>query len=245
MTTPLVFKASDIITDALQKLGVYAPGEAVSDADMTRGLTCLNDMLDQWQNEYVFVYSLATLTMNLVNGSASYTIGPPGSYATIVSGRPNKIQAGPGAASVVSGGTTYPVNVVSRLQWSAIQSVDPGPGVPDTLFYDPQYPVGVLNVAPTPNANGMVMTFYSLVPFTLFALQSASAAFFQGTVDALKGNLAIVMKPYFTAAQIDPVVVAMAQSSKEYLRTQGVTSRAMLKRSPSPIGKPSSQAAGA
>ena len=82
------------------------------------------------------------------------------------------------------------------------------------------------------------MTFYGLFPFTLFATTATTAAFSQGTADALKTNLAVNLKPYFASAQIDPVIVEKAELSKEFLRTTGVLSRAMLKRSPSQIGKP-------
>lgn len=238
MTAPQTFSATDIGTDALQKLGIYAPGEAIAASDIQRTFTVLNDMLDQWQNEYVFVFSLTGTTLTLQVTAASYTIGPIGSVTNIATGRPNKIQMGPGAASVTVGSTTYPVTVVSQLEWASIQTIDPGSGIPDTLFYDPQYPAGVLNVSPTPDRAG-ALTFYQLAAFTSFPNLNTAFAFSQGTADALKCNLAVAAKPYFTGAQIDQAVAVKAEMSKEFLRTTGVTSRAMLKRSPSPVGKPS------
>ena len=241
MTTPIVYKASDIITDTLQDMGVYAPGENISDADMSRGLTVLNDMLDQWQNEGLFIFSLTPQTLNLANQVPTYSIGPVNSPSTIANGRPSRIQSGPGAASVTFNATTYPVNVVSRMEFDAIQGVDPGGGVPDTLYYDPQSPVGILNTAPTPNANGMVMTFYSLTPFYSFSAYTTSAAFSQGTTDALKSNLSINLKPYFATAQLDPIIGARAVVGKEFLRTSNIITRAKLKSVPSPVGKPAAQ----
>lgn len=237
MAAPLIFKAADIITDALQKIGVYAPGDNITDADMSRGLIVLNDMIDQWQNEPVFIYALTTLTLTLATGAQSYTIGPPGTVANITSGRPTKIQSGPGMASVTFGSNTYQVNVVSEIEWYGVEAKNPPPGIPDTLFYDPQYPVGVLNVAPIPNAI-MALTFYQLSPFSSFASYATQASFSQGTVKALKSNLALFAKPYFTGAQLDPAVAMEAETSKEFLRTSGTTSRARLKRAPSQIGKP-------
>lgn len=237
MPAPITYSASDIITDALQKLGVYSSVESVTDADMARCLKILNDMLDGWQNEFMFLFSLTAVPVTLQNGAISYTIGPPGAPANIQTGRPTAIQTGPGAASVVDGATTYPVNVISGLEWSAI-SASPIQGIPDTLYYDAQYPVGVLNVSPTPNKNGLVLTFYKQVPFYSFADYSTKYAFSQGSADALKTNLAVSAKPYFASAQIDPLIPAQATKGKEFLRTTGVTSRAMLKRAPNPIGKP-------
>lgn len=234
MATPLVFKASDIITDTLQEMGVYSPAENISDADMSQGLKTLNDMMDQWQNEGVFLFSLTTMTQALGNQVQTYIVGP-GAV------RPDRIQSGPGAASVTSGATVTPVKVVSRLEWTHVQGVDPGGGVPDTLWYDPQYPVGVLNVAPVPNIAGLVLTFYGLQPFYYFATYATSAAFSQGTVDALKSNLAIRLKPYFSTANLDPLVGARAVDGKEFLRTSNITTRSKLKSVPSPVGKPAAQ----
>lgn len=242
MPAPKIYTASDIITDALQKLAVYSPGDLITDADMQRGLITLNDMLDQWQNEYVFIYSLTTITLNLAKGAASYTVGPVGSLTNSPNGRPDRVQTGPGAASVVMGGTTYQVNVISEIQWNAIQSISPIPGVPDNMFYDPQYPVAIVNVAPTPNAVG-VLTFYGLSPFTLFSTSATAGAFSQGTADAVKDNLAVCLKPYFMTQQLDPIIEQRAMMTKEFLRTTGTLSRAMLKRSPNPVGKPSAGAA--
>ncbi len=244
MTTPATYSANQIIADALEKLGVYAPGETPAIADLNRGLTALNDMLDQWQNESLFISSLTTLTLNLSNGAGTYSIGPSGASANITTGRPPRIQAGPGAGSIAYSGSATPLNVVSQLEWSAIQSRSPINGLPDTMFYDPQYPVGILNFSPTPNAAGMVATFYGFAPFTRFAALSTSAQFSQGTADALKNNLAIYIKPYFgdVSVTIDPIVAARAETTKEFLRMSGVTSRAMVKRSPARVARPSQQA---
>lgn len=234
MTAPGIFKASDIITDALQKLGVYSPSEQIADSDMARGLIVLNDMIDQWQNEFVFIYSLTTYTINLAVGVQSYPIGPPGYI------RPNRIQNGPGGASATLGSSTYSINVVSVLEWGGVQGVDPGRGIPDTMYYDPQYPVGMLNLAPVPNV-AMVLSFYSFTPFYSFANYSTSAAFSHGTIDALKDNLAVYAKPYFMTAQLDPIIASRAETTKEFLRTTGTISRALIRRSPSDIGKPPAQ----
>lgn len=235
MTT---FSASDIITDALQKLGVYAPGEQLSDADLSRGFITLNDMIDQWSNEFVFIYTLTPLALSLLVGANAYTIGGQGQ--SITSQRPSRIVYGPGEASVVISGTTTPVNVVSALEWQAIQSINAGDGTPDTLWYDPQYPVGVLNVAPNPTAVG-VLTFYTFVPFTAFADTSTKYDLAQGTDDALKTNLAVSLKPYFSSATVDPVVVSRAETSKYFIRISNTTSRAMIKRSLNPTGQPGAQ----
>ena len=51
-----------------------------------------------------------------------------------------------------------------------------------------------------------------------------------GALDALRDNLAVAGKTYYREAQIDPVAVMRASASKDFIRYQGMTSRAMFNR---------------
>ena len=63
--------ALDIIIDALQKLGAYAPGETLSDADAQRGLSVMNDMLDTWSNETLMIYCNQQQSIAMVAGQVT------------------------------------------------------------------------------------------------------------------------------------------------------------------------------
>jgi hypothetical protein len=220
-----VTTANDLITDAIQKLGVYAPGETMTAADSAQGLTTLNDMVNQWGEEYLTVYTLTATTIPLVANQKSYTIGVVAS-PSINQQRPPRIETGPGAASI----SGAPVNVVSSVEWNAIEGTNTGFGTPDTLFYDPQYPNGVLNVAPTPDAIGSLI-FQAWTPLRSFAsLSLPSVIFAAGCEDALKTNLALALKSYFSPGAIDPALVVLAANSKQLLGYTNLTSRAMLRR---------------
>ncbi len=51
----------------------------------------------------------------------------------------------------------YPVYVIPMDKWNMIGQKNITSQIPDTLFYDPQYPLGVINIFPMP-----------LLPYTLF-----------------------------------------------------------------------------
>lgn len=222
--------ARDIIQDALERLGVYAPGETMTDADAERGLIKLNDMLNQWGDDYLFVYQLVPTAITLVIGTASYTIGVSG--ATITQSRPTKINSGPGGASVLIGSTTSLVNVVSAIEWASIEGIVPGTGTPENLYYDPQYPNGVLNVSPTPDAVGS-LTFQAWQPLRSFAsldIPASTVNYAAGAEETMKSNLAMELKPYFSDSQLNPAVMMAASEGKMALRQTNITSRAMLSR---------------
>lgn len=221
-----------IVTDALQKLGVYAPGEIISDADASRGLQLLNDMIDQWSDDSIFLYQLTTIAASLVNATNSYTVG---SGATINTPRPLRAVMGPAIATVTNSGVTTNVNSISALEWNALYAA-PGltgasglTGVPLFMFYDPQFPWGVLNVAPTPNAS-MTLNFSGLYGFTAFPLLSTTFVMSEGQELALVTNLAVLYNTYFGVGPPSPELMAEAQHTKTLLTLTNRLSRAMSRR---------------
>ena len=98
------------------------------------------------------------------------------------------------------------------------------------MFYDPQYPVGKINVAPTPTGSG-TLTFDSMIPLTSFPTLSTSATLAPGVQNAIQNNLALSLISYFKdATNPPPRLMADAAEGKDFLRYDSMTSRAMLKR---------------
>lgn len=190
--------ALDTITDALEWIGVYAPGETISDPDAERCLSKLIDMLDQWSNENLACYAYSQQSGPLVVGQQSYTIGTSGG-ANFAITRPLKLMTGPGSAySIDSSGNKYQMDVVTIEQWQLIansSSINTS-NFPDTLFYDPQFPLGILNFNPYPNQT-YTAHWTSLLPFTDPTVLNSSITLPPGYKDAIQTNLAIKIWPYF------------------------------------------------
>src|ERR1700680_1421543 len=139
--------ALDLVTDALQGIGVYAPGETVSAADSALGLQRLNTMLDSWSNESLMTFATLEQSGLLIPGKYQYTIGVGGDFNMT---RPLRILDSPGSCYVLdSTGNRYNLQVVPRPRWNLIGNIVQVSGnYPDTLFYDNQYPLGIINVYP-------------------------------------------------------------------------------------------------
>lgn len=201
--------ALDLITDALEMLMVYAPGETVSGADSSRMLSILNDMLDQWSNWTLACFAILEQSLVLVPGQQQYTVGPGG----FVDGqRPLKILDGPGTAYVQdSNGNNYGVTVVPRDQWNLYgnRSELITSDFPDTLFYDPQFPLGIINLMPVPTI-AYTLFFDSYSQLGNLPLLSTSISLPPGYKRAITTNLAKTAKPYFKTAQIDPLIMLEA-----------------------------------
>lgn len=189
--------ARDLIQDALEWIGVYAPGETITDADAERCLSKLNDMVDQWSNQSLACYAYLQQSASLVPNVQSYTIGTGGTFNMP---RPIRLLTGPGAAYCLdSNNNKYAMAVVTIEEWQMIGNS--GSTVtsdfPDTMWYDPQMPLGILNFFPYPSAQGVTAHWTSLLPLTSFTALPTTFTLPPGYKDALQTNLAIKIWPYF------------------------------------------------
>lgn len=207
--------ARDIITDSLELLGVYSPGDQITDADAERSLSTLNDMMDVWSNESLACFDWITQTFTLIPNQTQYTIGPAALTPDIVGERPLRVSDAPGAAYILDQNfNRYLMDVVDQLTFN-IQTTasNVASNLPNILFYDPQYPLGVVNVWPTPSV-GYTCSFLSYRQ--LGSLASLDDAFNlpPGYKRAITTNLCLSLKAYFTGSTLDPLIVKEAMETK-------------------------------
>lgn len=193
--------AQDIIQDAFQRIGVYAAGEPITTADANRGLQVLNDMLDSWSNEQLFCYANLEQTITLVPGQSQYTMGPGGNGANV---RPLSLRYGPGAAYVTDqNGDIYYVEVITQDVYNQIGYRLSTSNIPDTIFYNPQYPLGVITVFPVPSI-GYSLSFDSFLQISDFAALSTAFGLPQGYRRAMVLSLGLELWPEYKAEGLEP-----------------------------------------
>ena len=203
--------ALDIIQDSLEMLGVYGPGDTISSADQQRALSVLNDMMDLWSNESLACFTYDVVSFTLVSGVPQYTIGSGGVINVV---RPLRVSDDPGSAYILDDNNNkYPMDVVGQMEWNLRTTASVNANLPDTLFYDPQYPMGLINIWPTPN-EGWTCYFSTYAQLGDFSSLSTTFSLPPGYKRAITTNLAVCLKPYFTSAQLDPDVRAEAATSK-------------------------------
>lgn len=138
--------AKDLITRAMRAIQALGSGEVPSAAEANDGLVALNALLDSWSNDGLTSYLVLERSFSLTVGTSSYSIGSTG---TIVATRPQDITQ---AYIQDTGGNNYMMEVLPRDKWNQIgnRSSTITSQIPSVLFYDPQYPLGVINIFPTP-----------------------------------------------------------------------------------------------
>jgi hypothetical protein len=188
--------ALTIITQALRKMGVYAPSETITDSDAQQGLESLNDMLDGWSNDSLSCFAVLEQSFNLLPGVSSYTIGPGGDVDKV---RPLKIMFGTGTAYLLDmNNDKYPVEVITRDKFNLVSQPNVNSDLPSFIFYDPQFPLGIINVYPAPNI-GYPLFFDSYQQLGAFTSLSTLLSLPPGYKKALQDNLVIDLWPFFKA----------------------------------------------
>lgn len=201
--------ALDIVSTAFQMIGAYGGSDPITDADSQLGLQLLNSLLDEWSNYTLACYEVTEQSVVLVPGQNQYTIGPGGN---INATRPLKILTDPGTAYVQdSNGNNYPVSVVPRDKWNLYSNRSNiiTSNFPDILFYDPQFPLGVINITPFPTLP-YTLFFDSMLQLADLSSLSSQLSLPPGYAIALYSNLAVLAHPFLMDGQINPIIPAAA-----------------------------------
>lgn len=218
--------AMDMIQDVLESLKVYAPGVTVNAADSSRVLSCMNQMLDSWSNERLSCYANLEQSFTLIPGKGSYTIGTNG-VPDINAVRPLSIASGLGAAYLIDmNNNRYGIDVIEQDQWNQIVLLTETSDLPNTLFYDPQYPWGIINIFPLPLV-GYTVYFDARLQLQTLCDLSTRFTLPPGYMQAIKDNLVLQVWEYFK--QGDPPAWRMEKAG----RSLGNIKRTNIKQSPS------------
>jgi hypothetical protein len=214
--------AKDIIQDSLELLGVYGPGDQMSAADAARSLSVLNDMIDVWSNESLACFAWHTTSFQFQPGVSQYSIGTGGTINDI---RPLRVSNDAGSAYLLDvNDNRYPMDVLDQMSWNLRVTASINSDLPDTLFYDPQFPLGLINIWPTPNL-AYYCYFSSYLQLGDFASLTSAFNLPPGYKRAIVTNLALSLKPYFTGSQIDPLVIEEARQTKGSVKRNNLRSQ--------------------
>jgi hypothetical protein len=196
--------AQDIIDRAGRLLGVVASGASATAAESADALEALNALLDAWRNDKLMAYSLTEVSKAMTVGDASYTFVASGDFN---GPRPTKIES----AYMTINGVNYPVRILTKDEWYAIEDKTVTGAQVEKLWYNPTMSSGTVNVWPVPAATN-TLTLVVQTPITALATVGTTVAFPPGWERALAYNLALEIAPEFT---VEPSanVVRVARTS--------------------------------
>lgn len=134
---------NEIIQSALGKIGVLPRGETASAEDVAVASQALNEMVKEWQNERIFLWTLLPISLTLVIGQETYNLGDDPPYLAVDS------------AYYVSdsGDEETPIQINSVGEYREI-STKGDSGIPEYLAYDADADTAYLY--PTPNTTNHI-----------------------------------------------------------------------------------------
>lgn len=213
----MALTGSDAVTGSMKYLQAIGGSETPAAADATDALNSINRMLDSWSNEGLLSYAAGEISVTLGVGTSTYTIGNSSSAAFNTT-RPLAIRQ---AMITDSANNIFLMQVIPQDKWNQIgQKVGITSQIPDTLFYDPQFPLGIINIFPTPLL-GYTLTIDSLLQQTQFSTLTHSISFPPGYERAILFNGAVEISPLF-ALPVPPMVVEQARESKGNIKRTNI-----------------------
>jgi hypothetical protein len=205
MSSPL-----DIISAALQKIGVSQFNETPSADEAKTAFASLNMMLEQWTLEDLMIYYKLKEEFQSIAGTVSYTIGKDQTWDTE---RPTQIISAYTRVGVID----YPMDIISAEEYQNI-SMKMLQSVPRALYYSPEYPYGTVWLYPVPST-AYTIGLLQNKSMEKFTSMSEEIVLPQGYLMALIYNLAVEIFPEYKGnEQISQLLVKKALDSKGLIK---------------------------
>lgn len=207
--------ALDLLTGAMQDIGVLAMGETLEAPESTDALVVLNQMLDAWALDRGLLYSLVRTTKTLGVGTASYTIGSAGSIAVA---RPTRLSK---ACLILDTGAATPLEVriavLSDEQYANWPQKTEQGSQPLAVFYDrssDEDGYGLVYPLPIPNVGTTKLVLYTPGgAVSQFAALDTEYDLSEGFARAIRKNVALEIAPGYPQATVSVDLRNQARAS--------------------------------
>lgn len=196
--------AQELIEFTLQDINVMAPGETISNSDLTYCLGKLNHLLASWSAQALPIPEITRESFS-VSGAEFYSIGTGMNWNTA---RPIKIKA----AASVNSDHSEPLEIVTAEDWARIDDKSLAGKWAKRMYYDNGHPTGFVYLWPRPAAGGTVQVD-SYKELTTLAALGTTVAFPPGYERALITSLAPEVAGGFQK-QVTEAMVGLANDAK-------------------------------
>ena len=183
--------AQEIITSSLRMIGPLRTGRTPSAGESADALWILNNMLDLWSIQRLFIYHIDRSTYTLTANTSTYTIGDGGTFD---SGSPVRIERVTVILTDSADEREEVLKSLSPKQWSEVRIKARTAAAPDQFYNDRQNPLSTLHFYPVPTVAHDIGV-YSWQILSSISDLSAEFIFPKGYADAVRYNLALRLAP--------------------------------------------------
>lgn len=205
----------DLALQALQSIGQYAAGESLTAADLALALQVGNQMIGQWANERLTIYTVTRTTWTITANDGSYTVGSGGDVNIA---RPVFVDHVNFVDTSMDPDLEMPLRMLTDDAYSAISLKALTSTYPQYAYYNPTYPTGTMILWPTPTSSTLLGAIYAPTAVSTFAAGSTSVSLPPGYEAFIVTNLAVKLAPYFE------------KQASEDLKREAMEAKAIVKR---------------
>lgn len=210
--------ALEIITKAMKIGGMIGQNETPSSSEADDGLVSLNDLLDSWNTDETYIFTIESQTFPLTNNVNTYTIGTGAVFNT---DRPIIFD------TVVANlqGVSYPLKRLNAQDYADIAYKAMGTGIPEFYYCDFAFPISTIYLYGAPSSD-ITLTIGKTQRLTQFANLTTQYEFPPGYNRLLNYGLAVEIAPEY-GMTLTPEAQFIASEAKANVRNRNLTEPVM------------------
>lgn len=215
--------AGDFIASALRLCGAIGSGQPLTASEQNDGQMVLNQMLDAWTAERIYIFTTArvtadqnNVTLSLVAGQQDYKLGNALGTEDFQLPRPARLER---TSVLYSASQSTPVEVpldmYDDVQWQGIASKSTPSLLPEGCYNDLGFPDMTLSFWPIPTqANPIIL--YLWQNLQLFSDLTTKLSFPPGYAEAIRFNLAVRLAAEFPGDPAKlPLIMRLAKQARD------------------------------
>lgn len=148
--TQVVRTTNDLITNSLYLIGELGTNETPDAFMLKTGLDIVNELIDKFAADSIYIPYLTTLSFNMVAGQADYTVSNIIS-SDIASDRIVDLSFANYTVPSSGQGITYPLVIINKAQYYGVVRLTPFNTRPAFIFLDKQPFDSILTIYPAPD----------------------------------------------------------------------------------------------
>ncbi len=141
---------NELIINSLYLLGELGVGETPDSFMLSSGLELINELLDKFAADSIYIPYLTELSFNLVAGQSSYTISDMVD-ANVINNRIIDLSFANYTVPSAGQGIIYPLQIINKAQYYGVTRLTPLNTRPGFIFLDKQDTRSIVTLYPAPD----------------------------------------------------------------------------------------------
>jgi len=195
-----------LIKSSLRLINVYRSGESIANAEIVDASESLNLILKDWMKDGLHLWLRSEITITLVAGQNSYTIGPSGDNT---SARPLRLTE----VFIRDGTVDTPLDMLSKQEYVELGDKSTQ-GTPNSVYFEPTLTTATLYVYVAPDSNAAANKTIHLWVERMVSDMTSGTDDFELSPEwyrALKWNLALELAPEYGIADNKPALMKQVE----------------------------------